>query len=52
METIVMLERAQRVLEIIGHTVCWGSLLFVLPTVLLYPLKGKEAEEKKDGHVK
>ena len=49
METILMLERAQRVLEIIGHTVCWGSLLFVLPTVLLFPLKGRKQEEKKDG---
>ena len=52
METILMLERAQSVLEIIGHTVCWGSLLFVLPTVLLFPLKGRKQEEKKDGEQK
>jgi hypothetical protein len=52
METIILLERVQRVLGIIGHTICWGSLLFVLPTILLYPLKGKRAEEKKDGEQK
>lgn len=50
METIIMLERAQCVLEIVGHTMCWGLLLFVLPTMLLYPIKGKgDEEEKKDG---
>lgn len=50
METIIMLERAQCVLEIVRHTMCWGLLLFVLPTMLLYPIKGKgDEEEKKDG---
>nr|DAD61595.1 MAG TPA: hypothetical protein [Caudoviricetes sp.] len=52
METILMLERVQYVFGIIGHTICWGSLLFVLPTVLLYPLKGRKQEEKKDGYEK
>ena len=52
METILMLERVQRVLEIVGHTICWGSLLFVLPTVLLYPLKGRNQEKRKDGNEK
>ena len=47
METIIILERVQRVLEIVGHTMCWGSLLFVLPTLVLYPVK-----DKKDGNEK
>lgn len=55
METIILLERVNRVLEIVGHTMCWGLLLFVLPTIICYPLKGAEKEEEKkeeDGNKK
>lgn len=49
---IALIDNLMYALEIVGHTMCWGTLLFVLPTLVCYPLRGTEEQKEEDGNKK